>query len=88
MSAFARKLSIALDIVPERVAMLNRKQSPTVDTKIEYYLRHEAVNMSSTLHKREFHDATEFAIIAAPNDMPLRPTTSIQSQSRPWCITP
>ena len=45
---------VALDIVPEKVAMLNRKQSPIEDLEIEEYLSHKVLNLRATLDK---HDA-------------------------------
>lgn len=43
---------VALDIVPEKVAMLNRKQSPIEDTAIEDYLQNKPLNLRATLDKR------------------------------------
>ena len=59
---------VALDIVPEKVAMLNRKQSPIVDTEIEDYLQHKPLNLRATLDRREAFEGAEFVIIATPTD--------------------
>ena len=59
---------VALDIVPEKVAVLNRKQSPIVDTEIEDYLQHKPLNLRATLDKREAYEGAEFVVIATPTD--------------------
>ena len=59
---------VALDIVPEKVAMLNRKQSPIVDVEIEDYLQHRPLNLRATLDKFEAFDGAEFVVIATPTD--------------------
>lgn len=59
---------VALDIVPEKVVMLNRKASPIVDAEIEDYLKHESLNLRATLDKHEAYEGAEFVIIATPTD--------------------
>ncbi|TCJ11734.1 nucleotide sugar dehydrogenase, partial [Parasulfuritortus cantonensis] len=59
---------VALDIVPEKVEMLNRKQSPIVDAEIEDYLAHKALNFRATLDKRAAYEGAEFVIVATPTD--------------------
>lgn len=44
---------IALDIIPEKLAMLNYKESPIVDAEIEGYLQNKRLNLRATLDKRE-----------------------------------
>ena len=59
---------VALDIVPEKVAMLQRKASPIVDVEIEDYLQNRTLNLRATLDKSDAYGGAEFVIIATPTD--------------------
>ncbi|MEL0609359.1 nucleotide sugar dehydrogenase [Vibrio echinoideorum] len=58
---------VAVDIVEDKVAMLNNKQSPIVDTEIEHFLANKTLNFRATTDKSVYKDA-EFVIIATPTD--------------------
>jgi len=59
---------IALDVIPEKVEMLNRKKSPIVDAKIEEFLQNKGINFKATLNKEEAYVGAVFVIIATPTD--------------------
>ncbi|MCD8544068.1 MAG: nucleotide sugar dehydrogenase [Sulfurospirillum cavolei] len=59
---------VALDIVPEKIAMINAKISPIEDKEIEEYLREKPLRFKATLDKEEAYQNAEFIIIATPTD--------------------
>lgn len=58
----------AVDIVPEKVEMINQRKSPIQDDYIEAYLAEKKLNLSATLDGQQAYQDAEFVIIAAPTN--------------------
>jgi UDPglucose 6-dehydrogenase len=59
---------VALDILEDKVNMINRRQSPIADAELEHYLQHQSLNLRATLDKHDAYTNADFVIIATPTD--------------------
>ncbi len=59
---------VALDIMTEKVEMLNAKKSPISDNEIEEYLKNKPLNLTATLDKQKAYQGAEYVVIATPTD--------------------
>ncbi len=59
---------VALDVNADKVAQINRRESPIVDREIESYLRNAQLNLRATLDKQEAYAGADWVIIATPTD--------------------
>jgi len=59
---------VALDIVPQKIEMINNKISPIEDKEISDYLKNKSLNFRATLDKEEAYKGAEYIIIATPTD--------------------
>lgn len=58
----------AVDIIPEKVEMINNRKSPIQDEYIEKYLAEKELNLKATLNGEEVYKNAEFVVIAAPTN--------------------
>ena len=58
----------AIDIIPQKVDMVNRRQSPIQDEYIEKYFAEKALNLKATLDAEEAYQGADFVVIAAPTN--------------------
>ena len=59
---------VALDIIPEKVEMLNRKESPIVDAELQEYLGTKKLNFKATLDPAEAFKGADYVIISTPTN--------------------
>lgn len=59
----------AVDIVPEKVELINNKKSPIQDDYIEKYLAEKELDLTATLDAKEAYSDADFVVIAAPTNV-------------------
>jgi len=74
---------IAVDVIAERVALINDRKSPIADAEIEHYMARKDLNLTATLDKTVAYHGADFVIIATPTDYDTKTnyfnTTSVES---------
>ncbi|MDW2169806.1 nucleotide sugar dehydrogenase [Vibrio sp. 1567] len=77
---------IAVDIIKEKVEMLNNQQSPIVDTEITDFITTKALNFTATLDKELAYSNADYVVIATPTDYDVETnyfnTTSVEAVIR------
>ncbi|HHQ69248.1 MAG TPA: UDP-glucose 6-dehydrogenase, partial [Halothiobacillaceae bacterium] len=59
---------IALDIVPEKVDLINQGQSPIIDAEIQHFLKEVDLDLIATTDKTQAYTDADYVIIATPTD--------------------
>ena len=62
----------AVDIIPEKVDMINNRKSPIQDDYIEKYLAERELNLTATLDAKAAYSDADFVVIAAPTNVYLK----------------
>ena len=62
----------AVDIIPEKVDMINNLKSPIQDDYIEKYLAEKELNLTATLDAKAAYSDADFVVIAAPTNVCLK----------------
>lgn len=59
---------VAVDIIPEKIELLNNKKSPIVDAEISDFLENKTLNFTATLDKKLAYSNADYVVIATPTD--------------------
>ena len=60
---------VAIDVVEEKVNMINNRISPIVDKEIEEYLKTKELDLTATIDAKEAYSDADFVVIAAPTNV-------------------
>ena len=60
---------IAVDIIPEKVEMINNRRSPIQDKYIEKYFAEKKLNLTATMDAKSAYSDADFVVIAAPTNV-------------------
>jgi UDPglucose 6-dehydrogenase len=78
-----RHTVFALDLVPEKVELINARRSPIVDAELEDYLAHQPLDLTATLDKQAAYTGADFVVVATPTNYDERTnyfdTSSVES---------
>lgn len=72
----------AVDIVPEKVELINNNKSPIQDEYIEKYLAEKNLDLTATLDAKEAYSDADFVVIAAPTNVWPINHTDVESSKR------
>ena len=59
----------AVDIIPEKVELINNKKSPIQDDYIEKYLEEKELNLTATLNAKDAYEEADFVVYCSPNKL-------------------
>lgn len=59
---------VALDVLPEKIEMLNNRVSPIIDDVVQDYLQNKSLNLKATVDKQDAYKDADYVIIATPTD--------------------
>ena len=71
----------AVDIVPEKVELINNRKSPIQDDYIEKYLAEKELNLTATLDAKAAYADADFVVIAAPTNVYSKRTVGYQGSA-------
>lgn len=76
----------AVDIVPEKVELINNRKSPIQDDYIEKYLAEKELNLTATLDAKTAYTDADFVVIAAPTNYDSQHCLSVWHYDNPFVI--